>query len=271
MTVLSRNPAKASERLGVEAVEWDPAAGPAPVDGYDAVVHLAGEPVAQRWSEDAKRRIRESRIAGTTNLVAGIRAAERRPQTLVCASAVGYYGPRGDEPIDEDTPAGDDFLATVCVGWEQAARSAEEHGVRVAMIRTGILLDKAGGALGQMLPPFKLGLGGPVAGGKQYMPWIHADDVVGLYLLALDNGSATGPINATAPEPVTNKVFTKALGRAIHRPTIAPIPTAALKLRFGEMAQIVVTGQNAVPKRARELGYRFAHPELDEALESALA
>ena len=143
--------------------------------------------------------------------------------------------------------------------------------MRVANVRTGVVLDKAGGALGQMLPPFKLGLGGPVAGGGQYMPWIHVDDVVGIYLLALDNPDASGPINASAPTPVTNKVFTKALGRAIHRPTVAPIPAFALKLRFGEMAQIVVTGQNAVPVAALGLGYEFAHPELDEALESALA
>ena len=276
VTVLSRNPDKAKAALGVDAVQWDPKAGPAPAEalrGRDAVVHLAGEDVGQRWSEQVKREIRESRELGTRNLVAGIAALDEadRPKALVSASASGYYGPRGDEPVDETAPAGDDFLAEVVVVWEQEARRAEPLGLRVVLLRTGIVLDKEGGALAKMLPPFKAGVGGPVAGGKQYMPWIHLDDVVGLYLAAIDGGDGwSGPINASAPKPVTNKVFSKALGKALKRPAFAPVPKPALKLLFGEMSQIVTTGVNMVPRRAEELGYAFRHPEVAEALESAL-
>jgi uncharacterized protein (TIGR01777 family) len=274
VTVLSRDPGRAHARLGVDAVAWDPLDGPAPASalaGRDAVVHLAGEPVAQRWSAAAKERIRASRAAGTANLLAGLRAADPRPAALVSASAVGYYGARGDEQVDESTPPGTGFLADVCVAWEQAARAAETLGVRVAILRTGVVLDPDGGALAQMLPPFRLGVGGPVAGGRQYLPWIHADDLAGLYLAALDGADWSGPFNATAPTPVTNADFAKALGRALQRPAIAPVPRLALKLRYGEMEQIVTTGQRAVPSRALALGHAFAHPRLDEALRSALA
>jgi uncharacterized protein len=274
VTVLSRDPARARERLGVEAVRWDPLAGPAPaaaLAGRNGTIHLAGEPVAQRWSEAAKQRIRESRALGTANLVAGLRAADPRPDVLVSASAVGYYGPHGDEQVDESTPPGTDFLAEVCVAWEAAARAAEQVGVRVALVRTGVVLDPGGGALEKMLPPFRAGVGGPVAGGRQWMPWIHVDDLVGLYLAALDGAAWSGPANATAPAPATNRDFSKALGRALHRPALAPVPRLAMKLLYGDMEQIVTTGQRAVPKRALELGYGFAHPELDEALRAALA
>ncbi|MEA2391320.1 MAG: uncharacterized protein QOK31_1429 [Solirubrobacteraceae bacterium] len=274
VTVLTRSPERAEEQLGVAAVAWDPGREPAPVAALaarDAVVHLAGENVAQRWSQDAKRRIRESRVAGTRNLVAGLRTAGPRPKVLVSSSAVGFYGPRGEERLDEDTPPGEDFLAGVCVEWERAAAAATELDVRVVSVRTGVVLDSDGGALKTMLPPFKLGVGGPVAGGRQYMPWIHADDVVGIYLAAIDGHSWSGPVNASAPEPVTNREFSKALGRALRRPAIAPVPGAALRLRYGEMAEIVTEGQRAVPRRALELGYAFRHPDLDEALASALA
>ena len=274
VTVLSRSPERARETLqGVQAVAWDPGAGPAPAEalaGRDAVIHLAGENVAQRWSDDAKRRIRESREQGTRNLVEGLRAAQQRPGVLVSSSAVGYYGPHGPEPLPEDTPAGDDFLAEVCVVWEREAERAAELGLRVVRVRTGVVLDKDGGALGKMLPFFKAGIGGPVAGGNQLMPWIHADDVVGIYLQALDDDAWTGAVNATAPVPVTNGDFSKALGRALHRPAVAPVPAFAIKLLYGEMAEIVTKGQNAVPQRTRELGYRHGHPDLDEALRSAL-
>jgi uncharacterized protein (TIGR01777 family) len=274
VAVLSRARARARTRLGVEAERWDPVAGPAPAEalaGRDGVVHLAGEPVAQRWSEDAKRRIRESRTLGTASLVAGLRAADPRPGVLVSASAVGYYGPHGDEQVDESTPPGTDFLADVCVAWEAAARAAEPLGVRVARVRTGVVLDPDGGALEKMLPPFKAGVGGPVAGGRQWMPWIHVNDLVGIYLAALDGGADwAGPINATAPAPATNRDFSKALGRALHRPALAPVPRLAMKLLYGDMEQIVTTGQRAVPTRALELGYGFRHPELDEALRAAL-
>jgi uncharacterized protein len=275
VTALARNPDRATELLGVEAVEWDAAAGPAPAEALarrDGVVHLAGESVARRWTDEAKRAIRDSRVAGTRNLVAGLRDADPRPRVLASASAVGYYGPRGDEPVDESAPpADDDFLAGVCVEWEREADAAAELGTRVVKVRTGIVLDGSGGALKAMLLPFKLGVGGPVAGGRQYMPWIHVDDVVGIYLAALEGERWAGPVNATAPAPVTNKEFTRALGRALHRPAFLPVPGLPLRLVMGEMGEVVTTGQRAVPRRPQELGYAFAHPELDEALRSALA
>ena len=274
VTVLSRDAGRARDALGVEAVAWDPEAGPAPAEalaGRHGVIHLAGEDVAQRWSDAVKERIVRSRELGTRNLVAGLRAAEPRPGVLVSSSAVGWYGAHGDEVLTEAAPAGDDFLAQVCVAWEREAAAAEELGVRVVRVRTGVVLDKEGGALAKMLPFFKLGGGGPVAGGEQYMSWIHVDDLAAVYLAALDGGDWSGPVNATAPEPVTNKAFSKALGRALHRPAVAPVPGFAVKALYGEMAQIVVNGQRVVPERTRALGFRFAHPELDEALHSALA
>jgi uncharacterized protein (TIGR01777 family) len=274
VTVLSRDPDKARAALGVEAVAWQPESEPAPaaaLGGRDGVIHLAGEDVAQRWSAGTKERLLASREVGTRNLVTGLRAAEPRPGALISSSAVGWYGPRGDERVTEDAPAGDDFLAQVCAAWEREASHAEELGVRVVRIRTGVVLDKGGGALAKMLPFFKLGLGGPVAGGRQYMPWIHVDDLVRLYLAALDEAAWSGPINATAPEPVTNKDFSRALGRALRRPAFAPVPGVAVRVLYGEMADIVVHGQRAVPQRTQALGYRFQHPELDEALRSALA
>lgn len=267
VTILSR-----SGRDGT--VAWDPVAGPAPeaaLRGRDAVVHLAGEPVAQRWNARVKQAILESRETGTRNLVDAIAALDgERPQTLVCSSAVGYYGKHGDERVAEDTPAGDDFLADVCVRWEREAQKAADHGLRVVLIRTGVVLDRSGGALKTMLPPFKMGVGGPVAGGGQYMPWIHVDDIVGMYVAAIDNPSWSGPYNGAAPEPVTNKAFSKALGKALHRPAFSPVPAFALKILYGDMAEIVTEGQRAVPERALAAGYAFAHPDLDEALRSAL-
>jgi len=275
VTVLSRSPDKARQALGgdVAAHHWDPGAGPAPAEslaGRDAVVHLAGENVAQRWSDDAKRRIHDSREQGTRHLVEGLLAAEPRPAALVSSSAVGYYGPHGDEELPEDTPPGDDFLARVCVVWEREAQAAEALGLRVVRVRTGVVLDKDGGALGKMLPFFKAGVGGPVAGGRQLMPWVHADDVAGIYLRAIDDGAWSGAVNATAPRPVSNKDFSKALGRALHRPAIAPVPAFAIQLLYGDMSEIVTKGQNAVPRRTLELGYRHRHPDLDEALRTAL-
>lgn len=277
VTVLSRAPERARERLGpgIEAIAWDPLGEPAPseaLSGRDAVVHLAGEPVAQRWSDAAKERIRVSREVGTANLVAGLRSADPRPSVLASASAVGYYGPHGDEQLDEDSGPGDDFLAEVCVAWERAALAAEQLGVRVAIVRTGVVLDPHGGALAKMLGPFRAGVGGPVAGGRQWMPWIHVDDLVALYLAVLDGGADwRGPLNATAPEPATNRDFSKALGRALRRPAVVPTPRLALRLLFGQMEQIVTTGQRVLPRRPLALGFRHAHPDLDEALRSALA
>ncbi len=275
VTALTRSPDRATGRLpeGVTAVGWDPVAGPAPADalaGRDVVVNLAGEAVAQRWTSEVKQRIRASRELGTRNLVDGLRVAEPRPAALISGSASGYYGAHGDERVGEANGPGDDFLAAVSLAWEHEARQAEELGMRVAIVRTGIVLDADSGALATMLTPFKLGVGGPVAGGRQYMPWIDHEDEVGLLLAALDSPDFSGPINGSAPEPVTNREFSRALGRALHRPAFAPIPAAAIKALYGDMAQIVVNGVRMVPDRAGELGYAFRHPDLDEALRSTL-
>jgi uncharacterized protein (TIGR01777 family) len=274
VAVLSRDPEQARAVLGdVEAAAWSPVHRRAPVAalaGRDGVVHLAGENVAQRWTPAAKERIRATRELGTRNLVAGLREADPRPGVLVSASGVGYYGPHGDEPVDESTAPGSDFLAEVCVAWEREAEAAAGAATRVVRVRTGVVLDRSGGALAKMLPPFRAGIGGPVAGGRQYMPWIHLDDLVGIYVAALDGADWSGPVNASAPEPVTNSEFSKALGRALHRPAIAPVPTVALRALYGEMAEIVTTGQRAIPKRPLELGYTFAHSDLDAALGAAL-
>jgi uncharacterized protein len=273
VTVLSRDAGRARSALGVEAVAWDPVAAQAPcaaLDGRDAVLHLAGAPVAQRWTARAKDDIVRSRVLGTRNLVAGLLEADPRPAALIAASAVGYYGDRGDAVLGEDAPPGDDFLARACVGWEAEADAASALGVRVARLRTGVVLDRSGGALRTMLPPFRAGLGGPVAGGAQYLPWIHADDVVAMYLAALD-GDWRGPYNASAPEPVTNRAFSKALGRALRRPAVLPVPALALRLRYGEMSTVVTAGQRAVPRRALQAGHAFRHPGLDAALADALA
>jgi uncharacterized protein len=279
VTVLSRDPARARTRLGdavanapVEAVRWDPMNEPAPaaaLAGRDAVVHLAGENVAQRWSAKAKRAIRESRVTGTRHLVAGLQTAEPRPRTLLSASAIGYYGAHGEEPLDEDAPAGGDFLAEVCAAWEAEADRASELGVRVVRVRTGVVLDRNGGALAKMLTPFRLGAGGPIAGGRQYISWIHSDDLIGMLLAALTDERWTGPINATAPAPVCNRDFSRALGRALRRPSLLPVPGAALRLVYGEMAEILTTGARVVPAKPLVLGYQFRHPHLEEALRSA--
>jgi uncharacterized protein len=278
VTVLSRDPGRARAALqpGVEAVAWDPERVPAPAKalaGRDAVVHLAGENIAQRWSDDVMRRIRDSRERGTKALVDGIRAAEPPPRTLVSMSGVDYYGARdAAEPVDEDAPPGGDFLAQVCIAWEREAVVAEEElGLRVVRTRNGVVLDKRGGALAKMLLPFRLGVGGPVAGGRQYMAWIHRDDMVGVILRALDDEAWRGPVNATAPEPVTNADFSKALGRALRRPAVLPVPGFALQLLYGDMARLVTHGRRVVPRRLRELGYEHRHPDLGEALRDVLA
>jgi len=271
--VLSRSPENAAEALGVPALGWDVLAGPPPaaaLDGRDAVVHLAGAPVAQRWSAQRKQAILDSRELGTRNLVEGLRTAEARPRVLVSASAVGFYGKHGDERVTESTPAGEDFLADVCARWETEADLASNLEVRVVTIRTGVVLDRTGGALKTMLVPFKLGVGGPVAGGRQYMPWIHIDDIVGLYLTAIDDTSWSGPYNGSAPEPVTNAEFSKALGKVLRRPAFAPVPAFALRLMYGQMAEIVTAGQRAVPERPLAEGYTFKHTELRAALADAL-
>ena len=299
VTVLSRDPERARARLersrsasmqapqppsapldvpagSLETAGWDPLAEAAPkaaLAGTDAVVHLAGENVAQRWTAAAKRSIRESRVQGTSHLVQGLEALveDERPRVLVSGSAIGYYGAHGDEPIDEEASAGSDFLAQTCAAWELEAQKPERLGVRVVRVRTGVVLSREGGALGKMLPPFKLGVGGPVAGGRQYISWIHTDDVVGIVLAAIDGEEWRGAINATAPDPQRNRDFSKALGLVLHRPALLPIPGAALQLLYGEMAEIVTGGARVLPAKALVLGYEFRYPELGGALRAALS
>ena len=273
VVALSRDPDRAGEQLGVKAYAWDLKHEAVPKEalaGRDAVVHLAGEDVGQRWSKEVKAEILDSREKGTRSMVHSIFETKPRPRAFICASASGYYGARGGEPVDELEPPGSDWLADVVARWERQAETAKV-GIRMVIVRTGIVLDAEGGALARMLPFFKAGVGGPVGSGKQYMPWIHLDDLVGIYLAAIDHDRFNGAINASAPEPVTNKQFAKALGHALHRPAVAPVPGFTIKLMYGEMSQIVLKGVRMVPGRAAELGYEFAHTDIDEALRSALA
>jgi uncharacterized protein (TIGR01777 family) len=272
VVALSRDPDKAGEQLGVQAYAWDLKNEAVPreaLQGRDAVVHLAGEDVGQRWTKEVKAEILDSREKGTRNMVHSIFETKPRPKAFICASAAGYYGDRGDDVVTEDDPPGSDWLAEVCARWERQADTAKV-GTRMVLVRTGIVLDAEGGALAKMLPPFKAGVGGPIGSGKQYMPWIHLDDLVGIYLAAIDHPSFNGAINASAPEPATNREFAKALGHAVHRPAMAPVPAVAIKLMYGEMAQIVLKGVRMVPGRAAELGYEFRHPDLGEALRDTL-
>jgi uncharacterized protein len=274
MTVLSRRPEDARRSLGVEAIRWRTEVEPAPVEGLagrDGVVHLAGESIAQRWTPESKERIRLSRERGTARLVEGLEKSEPRPAVLVAASAVGYYGARGAEHLDEAASSGAGFLAGVCEEWERSAAAAGELGMRVVSLRTGVLLDRADGGLARMLPVFRLGLGGPVAGGEQYLSWITPDDLVRMYLAALDDPEWSGPVNATAPEPVTNREFAHALGHVLHRPAVLPVPAFALRALYGEMASVVTTGQRVVPARAIERGFQFQHATIHGALAEAVA
>lgn len=261
---------------GIEVKAWpQPAAAPPPADalaGSDAVVHLLGAAIDQRWTDEAKRSIRESRELGTRMLVGALRELPEadRPKVLVSQSATGYYGPRGDEPLDEQAAPGADFLAAVVTAWEREAQAASEL-TRVVMTRTGVVLSSSGGALAKMLPFFRLGIGGPVAGGRQYVSWVHLDDVVGALIFCAQRDDAHGPINLTAPNPVTNAQLSHALGRVLHRPTVLPVPGFAVRKLYGEMSEVVTTGQRAIPARLQSMGYGFAHPELEEALASVLA
>ncbi|MFZ1996552.1 MAG: TIGR01777 family oxidoreductase [Solirubrobacteraceae bacterium] len=278
VVALSRDPERGQRVLGneVEVHPWaEPESAPPPAQalaGADAVVNLLGEPVAQRWSDGAKQRIRESRVRSTRMLVGALTSLpqEGRPSALVSQSATGYYGSRGDAPLDEEASPGDDFLADVTRAWEAEAGSAPSS-IRVICTRTGVVLSPSGGALAKMLPFFKLGIGGPVAGGRQYVPWIHLDDVVGGLIHCLDRDEASGPVNLTAPNPATNAELSRALGHALGRPAVVPVPGAAIKLLYGEMAEIVTTGQRAIPARLRELGYTFRHAEIEPALRDVLS
>lgn len=231
--------------------------------GTDAVVHLAGEPVSQRWTKDVREKIRSSRVDGTRRLVDAMRA--RPPRVLVSASAVGYYGSRGDQMLTESSPPADGFLGNVCREWEKAALQAEDFGVRVVCLRNGLVLGHGGG-LQKMMLPFKLGIGGKVGDGRQWMPWIHLEDAVGLIEFAISSSKLRGPVNATAPHPVTNAEFTRALASALHRPAILPVPKFALHLLYGEMAEIIYASQRVIPEAAIGAGYQFRFPMLDGAL-----
>jgi len=274
VVAIGRDPARAQAVLGagVEAALWQPgrALDPQVLAGCAAVVNLAGEPIDQRWTKEAKQRISESRVERTEDLVAAIAEVdeEERPRALISASAIGYYGKGGAEPIDEDDGPGVGFLPEICVRWEIAAATAKPLGVRVAYVRTGVVLDREGGALARMLPFFKAGVGGPIGLGRHYISWVHLDDVVGIYLLALENDRIDGGINATAPAPVTNADFTRALGKVLHRPAFLPIPSPALYALYGKMASIVTTGARVLPTKALVHGYTFRYPELEGALQA---
>ena len=236
-----------------------------------AVIHLVGEPVAQRWTAETKRRIRASRVEGTRKLVSALSKQPQPPQVLVSASAIGYYGDRGDEILTESSGPGDDFLARVAVEWEQAAQAAESFAVRVVPLRFGIVLGAGGGALAKMLPPFRLGLGGPLASGRQWMSWIHIDDLIGLIRFALENPAVRGPMNATVPQPATNSQFTRELAAVLHRPAVLPVPRFALKLLFGEMAEAILASQRVLPQAAQLAGFQFQYPQLGPALARLLS
>jgi len=276
--VLSRNPERARGRLGPSVgpiFRWDPLAGPPPTEafsGIDTVFHLAGESVAEgRWTEAQKARIRDSRVLGTRNLVLGMTQSTDKPATLVASSAVGIYGNRGDEEIVESSPPGTGFLADVCREWERESLAAEGAGIRVAVLRTGIVLGSGGGALAKMLTPFRLGAGGPLGNGRQWMPWIHVADLARMYVHAADTARIRGPVNGVAPEPVRNSEFTRALGRQLHRPAFLPAPYLGLRLLFGEFAQVLFDSQRVLPRVALETGFVFQYPDIASALREILA
>lgn len=260
---------------GEGKILWDPkgqTVDTKALEGVDAVVHLAGENIAGgRWTEERKRQVLESRVNGTKTLASAAAKLENKPKVFVVASAIGYYGARGDEILDEDSAPGDGFLSEVCRAWEQAAEPAEQAGIRVVKLRIGIVLAGSGGALAKMLPAFKLGAGGVLGDGKQYMSWVALEDVVGLARLALVDDRVRGAVNATAPTPVTNREFTKTLGKVIRRPTVLPVPSFAIKAMFGEMGDtLLLQGSRVVPKRAEALGYEFRYRELEGCLRGEL-
>ena len=272
VALLSRTPPPEVNVTKKEWFAWQPGIGGAwesAVDGADGIINLAGEPIAgKRWSSAQKERLRSSRIDATKSLVDAIAKAEVKPKFLINSSAVGYYGAHGDETVTEKTGPGQDFLSSLCVEWEDEAKKAEAFGVRVALVRTGIVLDKGKGALAKMVPPFKMFVGGPLGSGQQWMPWIHIEDQIGLICFLMENDAARGAFNATAPNPVTMEAFSKALGEVLNRPSWASVPPSALALLVGEMADMLLNGQRAVPEAALKLGYSFKYPELADALRS---
>ena len=260
-----------SDKVGFS--EWDAESEHVPpeaLDASDGIVHLAGEPVAQRWNRDVKSRIRNSRVVSTHGLVKELSRRASRPRVLISASAVGYYGDRGEETLDESSKPGKGFLSEVCLEWEREARAAHQLGLRVVMPRIGIVLGKEGGALKQMLPPFRLGMGGPIASGRQWMSWIHADDLVELILFCLHNDGVSGAVNATSPNPVRNSEFARALGDALSRPAIVHTPVFALKMMLGEAAEVVLASQRVLPNALQGAGFEWRYPDVNEALRHAV-
>jgi len=271
LTVLSRH-AGTNVPAGVSVAAWDPVKGLPPEDSLrnaNVVLHLAGEPVAQRWTADAKRRIRESREAGTRNLVQALSKLSNPPQALVCASAVGYYGSRGDEVLREDSAPDHSYLAEVCVAWEKEAVAAEAFGMRVVRVRIGVVLDSRGGALQRMLPPFRMGAGGRLGDGKQWMSWIHLADLAAMFQFAVEN-PVRGALNGVAPIPVTNADFTQTLAKTLRRPAIFPVPAFGLKVLFGEMSEILLASQRVLPAAPEAAGFHWSFPELGGALKDLL-
>lgn len=270
---LSRDPGRARRsNPRVTWHRWEPTLerpDPAAFEGVEGVVNLAGERIDQRWDDEVKRKIMETRRTGTHNLVQAIEALERRPAVLVSQSAVGYYGDRGDEEVDESAGPGSGYDSEVTQAWEAAAHELDGTEVRLVIVRTGQVLTPSGGMLKELLTPFRLGVGGPLAGGGQYVSWIDIEDEIGILLWALDDAKVSGVVNASSPRPVTNKEFSKALGRALNRPAIAPVPGFVLDLKFGrEFGRVLRGGQRVIPKRTLELGYEFKQPDLDGALRS---
>jgi uncharacterized protein (TIGR01777 family) len=249
--------------------DWSEQSLSAGVAAADAIVHLAGENLSRkRWTDRQKRALVESRVGPTSRLAA--LAAERRPSTLVSASAVGYYGPSERPGLDEEAPPGRDFLATLCQGWERATAASTAAGVRTSIARFGVVLGRESGALQKMLPPFRLGIGGPIGSGRQWVSWVHADDAAALLLFLVESQTAHGPYNVTAPNPVTMGELARTLGKILHRPAVLPVPGLALKLALGEVADVLLTGQHVVPRRAREAGFQFRYPTLEAALREIL-
>jgi len=271
LTLLTRSASSGAISPNKRSLSWNPAS-PGPweeaLNGSDGVINLAGEPIAKRWTERQKELIASSRIDVTRALVTAIGKAKEKPKFLLSASAVGYYGTHGDETLSEEAGPGSDFLARVCTAWEKEAVRAEDYGLRVIRLRTGIVLGKGGGALAKMLLPFKLFMGGPLGSGEQWMSWIHLEDEIALILFLLEHPDARGAINATAPNPVTMQKFCKTLGDAVNRPSWAPVPAFALRLLLGEMAEILLTGQRVLPAGAQKLGYAFKYSTLLEALQA---
>jgi uncharacterized protein (TIGR01777 family) len=272
LVLLSRRPPAEISVAKKQWLAWQPGASgewERAIDGADAIINLAGEPIAgKRWTTEQKKILRSSRIEGTKALVDAIAKAQINPKLMISSSAVGYYGPHGDQTLNEDSKPGDDFLARLCVDWEAEAQKAEALGVRVCLLRTGIVLAKGQGALKKMVPPFKMFIGGPLGSGRQWMPWIHIEDEVSVIQFLVENERARGAFNGTAPNPVTMAEFSETLGAVLNRPSWARVPPSVLALVVGEMAEMLLNGQRAIPEAAIKLGFKFKYPNLKRALES---